>query len=83
MKTLDQMRLDIGDWICHCQSSDCYNIGNAVILWVSCYQEYLLQLPNGKEYYDNNGFELVNLIDDLDILDFYPEIAEYYEEVTE
>jgi len=84
MATIDKMRKDIGDWICDAQTSDSYFIGKAEIHWVSGFQEFLLKLNDGEaDIYDNDGYGLVNLIDDEDILEFYPEIAEYYEEAAE
>lgn len=81
MITIDKMRKDIGDWICDAQTADSYYIGRSEIHWVPGIQEFLLKLPDDEHY--GTGYELVNLIDDEDILEFYPEIAEYYEETVE
>lgn len=81
MKTIDQMRKDIGDWICDAQTADSYYIGKAEIHWIPGYQEFLLKLPDEDIY--GSGYDLVHNIDDEDIIEFYPEIAEYYEEAAE
>lgn len=81
MKTIEQMRKDIGDWMCDAQTSDSYYIGKAEVHWVPGIQEFLLKLPNDEFY--GTGYELVEYIDEEDILEFYPEIAEYYEETAE
>ena len=75
LKTIEQMRKDIGDWICDAQTSDSYYIGKAQIYWVPGIQEFLLKLPDEDIY--GMGHELVDHIDEEDILEFYPEIADY------
>lgn len=80
MKTIEQMRSDIGDWICDAQTSDSYYIGKAEIHWIPGEQEFLLKLPNENIY--GSGYDLVQHIDDEDILEFHPTIADYYEEAA-
>lgn len=79
MKTTDQKRADVADWITDAQTQDCYDIGRARVIWVADAGEFLLIGPDGENIYDD-GFNIINLIDDQDINDFYPKIAEYYED---
>lgn len=82
MKTQEQMRNDIADWICNGQTADSYILGNASIHWVPGIEEYLLKLPDGTDVYDNHCPRLISMIDDEDIQAFYDdeELIEYYEE---
>jgi hypothetical protein len=81
MTNLDTQRKNIQDWIEDYQTTDSYDIGSAKIDWLSGRQEWQLTLPNGEIQREGYGCgNLIAMIDDADILDYYPGIAEYFEE---
>ena len=79
MKNIIQKRKDIADWICDAQTQDSYNIGSCALHWIPGRQEFQLIEADGTITYDD-GYSLVDIIEDADIEDYYPEIADYYEE---
>lgn len=80
------IRKHIQDWIEDYQTTDNYSIGNSQLNWLSDNQEWQLVLPNGEIHYEGSGCgvaDLIRLISDEDIEDYYPSIEEYFEEVAE
>jgi hypothetical protein len=83
MTNLDTQRKNIQNWIEDWQTSDSYSIGRANIDWLPTRQEWQLTLPNGEiEREDNGCGDLISMIDDEDILDYYPGIEENFEEAA-
>jgi hypothetical protein len=81
MISIETQRKNIQDWIEDYQTTDSYDIGNAKIDWLSGRQQWQLTLPNGEiEREDNGCGDLISMIDDADIMDYHPSIAEYFEE---
>lgn len=76
-------RKHIQDWIEDVQTSDSYDIGKCQLNWLSSRQEWQLILPNKEilteDCYNGVG-DLLAHIDDADILDYYPTIADNYED---
>lgn len=77
----DTQRKHIQDWIEDVQSTDSYDIGRCQLNWLSGRQEWQLILPNKEilteDCYNGVG-DLLAHIEDADILDYYPTIAEHY-----
>jgi hypothetical protein len=83
MTNLDTQRKNIQDWIEDWQTSDSYSIGRANIDWLAGRQQWQLTLPNGEiEREDNGCGDLISMIDDEDILDYYPGIEENFEKAV-
>ncbi|CAB4137355.1 hypothetical protein UFOVP322_33 [uncultured Caudovirales phage] len=82
----DTQRKHIQDWIEDVQTTDSYDIGQCQLNWLSSRQEWQLILPNKEilteDCYNGVG-DLLAHIDDADILDYYPTIAQHYEESNE
>jgi hypothetical protein len=87
MTDLQTQRTHIVDFLENVQSADSYYIGSAEVHWIPGPQEWMLKLANGDTEYQGNGCgDLIEMIDDEDIADFYEseELADYYaDEVAE
>jgi hypothetical protein len=84
MISIETQRKNIQDWIEDYQTTDSYDIGRARIDWLPGRQQWQLTLPNGEiESEDNGCGDLISMIDDEDILDYYPGIEENFEEAAE
>jgi len=87
MTDLQTQRTHIVDFLENVQSADSYYIGSAEVHWIPGPQEWMLKLANGDTEYQSNGCgDLIEMIDDEDIADFYEseELADYYaDEVAE
>lgn len=83
MTDINTKRKQIQDWLEDWQTSDNYQIGSAEINWLGSREEWQLILPDGEIVYDNYVGSLIDLIDDSDIEDYYPNIQEYFEEIVE
>jgi hypothetical protein len=79
-------RKHIQNWIEDYQTTDCYDIGGSQLNWLSSREEWQLILPNGELHYESSGSgvgDLLDLVSDADIDNYYLQIAEHYDEVTE
>lgn len=74
-------RNNIQDWIENYQTTDSYDIGNAQLNWLSSREEWQLILPNGEIHYESSGCgvgDLLDLVSDEDIDNYYPQISDNY-----
>lgn len=77
------IRKHIQNWIEDYQTTDCYDIGSAKLNWLRDREEWQLILPNGEIHYEGSGCgvgDLLSLIDDADIADYFTTIADYFSE---
>lgn len=82
MTNLQKQRQLIVDFVENVQSADSYYIGTAELHWIPGPQEWMLKLENGDTEYQSNGCgDLVEMISDEDVADFYQEeLIDWYED---
>lgn len=84
MKTLEIKRSEIQDFLENVQTADSYFIGTSEVHWIADTQEWMLKLADGSTHFQNNGCgDLIKIIDDTDIEEYYQELVEdWFDEET-